>query len=30
MKHRLKTRQGRKLYGKRKQTVEPVLASSSR
>lgn len=25
MKHRLKTRQGRKLYGKRKQTVEPVF-----
>ena len=25
MKHRLKTRQGRKLYGKRLQTVEPVF-----
>jgi Transposase DDE domain len=25
MKHRLKTRKGRKLYGKRKQTVEPVF-----
>ena len=25
MKHRLKTRRGRKLYGKRKQTVEPVF-----
>ena len=25
MKHRLKTRQGRKLYGLRKQTVEPVF-----
>ena len=25
MKHRLKTRRGRKLYGLRKQTVEPVF-----
>jgi hypothetical protein len=25
MKHRLKTRKGRKLYGLRKQTVEPVF-----
>ncbi len=25
MKHRLKTRRGRKLYGKRLQTVEPVF-----
>ena len=25
MKHRLKTRQGRQLYGLRKQTVEPVF-----
>ena len=25
MKHRLKTTQGRKLYGLRKQTVEPVF-----
>ena len=25
MKHRLKTLQGRKLYGLRKQTVEPVF-----
>ena len=25
MKHRLKTKKGRKLYGLRKQTVEPVF-----